>query len=99
MSPAGYCTLRLSGAFSINTGDAGLFYPYEYQRECWDFDLAEAIGVPADKYAQIYRSHEPVGTVTDAAAEETGLRIGTDGGRRRRHQFGDSNALLTKLEG
>jgi xylulokinase len=77
LSPAGYCTLRLSGAFSINTGDAGLFYPYEYQRECWDFDLADAIGVPGDKYAQIYRSHEPVGTVTEAAAEETGLRPGT----------------------
>ena len=65
------------GAFSINTGDAGLFYPYEYQRERWDFDLAEAIGVPAAKYAEISRSHEQVGTVAAAAAEETGLRPGT----------------------
>jgi len=77
LSPAGYCTLRLSGAFSINTGDAGLFYPYEYQHERWDFDLAEAIGVPAEKYADISRSHEVVGAVTAAAAAETGLREGT----------------------
>jgi xylulokinase len=49
LSPAGYCTLRLSGEFTINTGDAGLFYPYEYQQERWDFDLAEAIGVQDEK--------------------------------------------------
>jgi xylulokinase len=77
LSPAGYCTLRLTGEFTINTGDAGLFYPYDYQRERWDFDLAEAIGVPAEKYPDIYRSHEVVGAVTDAAAQETGLRAGT----------------------
>ena len=77
LSPAGYCTLRLCGEFTINTGDAGLFYPYEYQKERWDTDLAEAIGVPPEKYPRIYRSHEVVGEVTDAAAEETGLRPGT----------------------
>lgn len=77
LSPAGYCTLRLSGAFTINTGDAGLFYPYDYQSERWDVDLAEAIGVPPEKYADIFRSHEVVGAVTAVAAEETGLREGT----------------------
>lgn len=77
LSPAGYCTLRLSGAFTINTGDAGLFYPYDYQHERWDPDLAESIGVPAEKYPEIFRSHESVGTVTAQAAEETGLREGT----------------------
>lgn len=77
LSPAGYCTLRLSGEFTINTGDAGLFYPYEYQQERWDFDLADAIGVPAEKYPEIHRSHEVIGEVTEAAAQETGLRAGT----------------------
>ncbi len=77
LSPSGYCTLRLTGEFTINTGDAGLFYPYDYQHERWDFELAEAIGVPSEKYPTIYRSHEVVGTVTQAAAEETGLRAGT----------------------
>jgi xylulokinase len=77
LSPAGYCTLRLSGEFTINTGDAGLFYPYDYQHERWDLDLAEAIGVPAEKYPAIHRSHDVVGNVTAQAAEETGLRPGT----------------------
>jgi xylulokinase len=77
LSPAGYCTLRLTGEFTINTGDAGLFYPYDYQHERWDFELAEAIGVPAEKYPDIHRSHVPVGAVTQAAAEASGLRPGT----------------------
>ncbi|MEX0746047.1 MAG: FGGY family carbohydrate kinase [Phycisphaeraceae bacterium] len=77
LSPAGYCTLRLSGEFTVNTGDAGLFYPYDYQNERWDTDLADQIGISPDKYPRIYRSHEVVGKVTTEAADETGLRAGT----------------------
>ncbi|MGI6114398.1 MAG: xylulokinase [Mahellales bacterium] len=77
LSPAGYCTYRLCGEFTINTGDAGLFYPYDYQNEKWNPDIAEAIGIPMDKYAKIYRSHEVVGQVTSQAAAETGLKKGT----------------------
>jgi xylulokinase len=77
LSPSGYCTYRLSGQYSINTGDAGLFYPYEYQKEKWNPEIAERIGVPMEKYAKIYRSHEIVGEVTTEAAEETGLKKGT----------------------
>ncbi len=76
LSPSGYCTFRMSGEFTINTGDAGLFYPYEYQKESWNSELAEAIGVPIDKYPKIYRSHEVIGQVTAAASEETGLPKG-----------------------
>lgn len=77
LSPAGYCTYRLSGEFTINTGDAGLFYPYDYQNERWNSELAEAIGIPIEKYAKIYRSDEVVGEVTAEAAAETGLKKGT----------------------
>ena len=76
LSPSGYCTFKLCGAFTINTGDAGLFYPYEYQKERWNERIAEAIGVPLEKYPRIYRSHEVVGEVTPAAAAETGLKAG-----------------------
>ena len=77
LSPSGYCTYRLCNEFTINTGDAGLFYPYEYQSEKWNPEIAEGIGIPMEKYAPIYRSHEVVGEVTKAAAEETGLKPGT----------------------
>jgi xylulokinase len=76
LSPAGYCTYKLTRVFSINTGDAGLFYPYEYQKERWNGDVADKIGVPLDKYPRIYRSHEVVGEVTPEAAAEIGLRPG-----------------------
>jgi len=76
LSPSGYCTYRLCREFTINTGDAGLFYPYEYQKESWNPEIAEGIGVPMEKYAKIYRSHEPVGQITAEAAAETGLKEG-----------------------
>ncbi len=77
LSPSGYCTYRLCQEFTINTGDAGLFYPYEYQKERWNPAIAEGIGIPMEKYPKIYRSHEVVGKVTAEAAEETGLRKDT----------------------
>lgn len=77
LSPAGYCTYKLSGEFTINTGDAGLFYPYDYQNEKWNFSLAKEIGIPPEKYPEIYRSYEVVGEVTAKAAAETGLAKGT----------------------
>jgi xylulokinase len=77
LSPAGYCTYRLCNAFTVNTGDAGLFYPYEYQKERWNHEIADAIGIPLEKYAKIYRAYDVVGEVTARGAEETGLRKGT----------------------
>ena len=76
LSPSGYCTFKLTGTFSINTGDAGLFYPYDYRKAQWNESLATAIGIPPEKYPRIYLSHEVVGEITPAAAEETGLRVG-----------------------
>ncbi len=77
LSPAGYCIYRLSSAFTINKGDAGLFYPYNYQEGEWNPELAEKIGIPIDKYPKIYNSDDVIGTVTERAAQETGLRKGT----------------------
>lgn len=77
LSPSGYCTFRMSGAFTMNTGDAGLCYAYEYQKAAWNAKAAEAIGIPIEKLPRLYQSHEVVGEVTRRAAEETGLRAGT----------------------
>ncbi len=77
LSPAGYCTLQLTGEFTMNHGDAGLCYAYDYQAGQWDIDLAEAIGVPPHLYPPIFASTEVVGKVSDRAARETGLAPGT----------------------
>lgn len=77
LSPAGYCTYQLTGEFTMNHGDAGLCYPYDYQRGVWDTELAEDIGVPIDVYPELFGSTEVVGKVTDRAARATGLAAGT----------------------
>lgn len=77
LSPSGYCTFRMCGNFTMNMGDAGLAYAFEYQKETWNPALAAAIGLPVEKLPRLYRSHEKVGEVTRKAAEETGLRVGT----------------------
>ena len=45
LSPSGYCTYRMCGNFTMNTGDAGLAYAYEYQKERWNESIAKAIGI------------------------------------------------------
>ena len=89
LSPAGYCTLRLTGEFTINTGDAGLFYPYDYQHERWDFDLAEAIGVPPRSTPTSTGRTRSVGAVTDRGGrgDRAASRHDRRGGRNR-HQLG-----------
>lgn len=77
LSPAGYCTFKLSGEFSMNHGDAGLCYAYDYQAGRWNAEMAESIGIPMSHYPTLYGSTEVVGHVTQRAARETGLAPGT----------------------
>ena len=77
LSPTGYCNLRLTGEFTINPGDAGLFYPYEHKIGEWDHGLTADLGLPPSIYPDITASQQVIGTVTDAAAAATGLARGT----------------------
>ena len=77
LSPAGYCTMRLTGQYAVNHGDAGLFYPYDHRRGHWDHSLTEALGLPASIYPDIHSSDTVIGSVTSRAARETGLAEGT----------------------
>lgn len=77
LSPAGYCTMRLTGEYTMNHGDAGLFYPYEHRRARWDHSLTEALGLSPGIYPDIHTSDTVIGTVTARAARETGLSEGT----------------------
>lgn len=77
LSATGYCAYKMSGVMSINRSDAGLFYPYDYQKGVWNAELAEKIGIPIEKYPKIYDCDEVIGVVTREAAEATGLKEGT----------------------
>ncbi|OEU97062.1 xylulokinase [Streptomyces oceani] len=77
LSPAGFCTMRLTGEYAVNHGDAGLFYPYDHRQGRWDHALTEALGLPPAIYPDIHSSDTVIGTVTAEAARETGLAEGT----------------------
>ncbi|MQA12059.1 MAG: sugar kinase [Pseudonocardiaceae bacterium] len=77
LSPTGYCTHRLTGGYTINPGDAGLFYPYEHRVGQWHHELTEDLGLRPEIYPDIHASDRIVGAVTEEAAAETGLRPGT----------------------
>lgn len=76
VSPSGYCTYKMCGEFTMNHGDAQLFYPYEYQAGKWNEEVAKELGVPIEKYPPIFNSHEVIGKVTKKASEETGIKEG-----------------------
>jgi len=76
LSPSGYCTYKMSGEFSMNHGDAQLFYPYEYKKGIWNKEISDGLGIPLEKYPPIYNSHEVIGKVTKEASEETGIKEG-----------------------
>lgn len=77
LSPTGYCNLQLTGAYTVNRGDAGLFYPYEHKVGEWNHELTADLGLDPAIYPDIKASQEVIGKVTDQAAEQTGLKAGT----------------------
>jgi xylulokinase len=77
LSPTGYCNLQLTGEFTVNPGDAGLFYPYEHKIGEWDHTLTRDLGLDPSIYPDIKASQQIIGTVTRDAAAITGLRPGT----------------------
>ena len=54
VSPSGYCTYKMCGEFTMNHGDAQLFYPYEYQAVKWNNEVADGLGIPIEKYPPIF---------------------------------------------
>src|SRR5690606_4259228 len=69
--------LRLTGEFTINPGDAGLFYPYEHKIGEWNHSLTADLGLDPEIYPDIKASQQIIGTVTADAVAATGLAPGT----------------------
>lgn len=77
LSPSGFIVKRLTGEFSVNVSRVDLacignIYTGELEPE-----ILFKADVPAELLPKVYRSDEVVGTVTRAAAEQTGLAPGT----------------------
>lgn len=71
-----YLTWKLTGRFVIDHYTASTFAPlYDIARQDWCFDLADIC--PAAMLPDLMWSGEIAGTVSTAAARETGLVVGT----------------------
>lgn len=68
---------KLTGVWSWNRTEAGFFSPYNTYTRQWDQEILDRVGFPASLFPPLYDSWEKVGTVTEAAARETGLAAGT----------------------
>jgi len=73
----GYINAHLTGAFAVDNAHAALLQLRDYAKGVWSTPLCEACGVDPEKLPPVLPAHHIQGEVTPAAAELTGLRVGT----------------------
>ena len=73
----GFIAYRLTGNFSHDLSQANGLACFDLRAGKWDLDLCREVGVRTDFLPPLVDSHEIVGRVTPAAAEATGLAVGT----------------------
>jgi len=73
MLPKDYIAYKLSGVFATDYSDASGMLLLDVKKQDWSDKMLEIIGVKREQLAQLYHSYEAIGTVTPAAAKETGL--------------------------
>lgn len=71
-----FVEFKLTDNFVTDWLNAGTFH-FDYRRHEWPTDLLNQLKIPVEKFPKVLRSSEIVGTVTDMAARETGLKKGT----------------------
>ena len=75
--PHNFLVWKLTGVFSAEPLDASTTAMFDFEKDDWSDRLLKAYGIDRDLLPEISRPHDIVGTVTDKAAEETGLAKGT----------------------
>jgi xylulokinase len=75
--PKDYIVLQLTGELSTDVSDASGSSLYDLAENRWSEELFGASGLPMSLFPRPRRSMEVVGTVTAAAAAETGIPQGT----------------------
>ncbi len=75
--PKDYVRLQLTGEHAIDKADAAGTLLLDLAARDWSAEVLEALGIPASWLPPTFEGPEVTGTVTEAAAAETGLRAGT----------------------
>jgi xylulokinase len=76
LEATGFIVSRFTDEFVCDYTQAYGYHFFDIRNETWDPDAARTIGVPIEKMPQLCGSSEIVGSVTQKAAEQTGLNPG-----------------------
>ncbi len=72
-----YIVYKLTGAYTQEYSQAYAFHFFNMSQGRYDEQMAETLGINLEKFPPLSPCHAVVGTVTTAAAQETGLVPGT----------------------
>jgi xylulokinase len=77
MVPGGYLVQRLTGEFTIDESRACTTLLFDIKQRRWHQPFFDALGIPIEKMPTSLPSLQTAGSITRAAARETGLPAGT----------------------
>ncbi|NNE65172.1 MAG: xylulokinase [Pyrinomonadaceae bacterium] len=77
MLPKDYVRFRLTGKKATEVSDASGTLILDVSRRRWSKEILSGLDISAEILPDVFESQELCGTVTDAAARETGLKSGT----------------------
>ena len=73
MLPKDYINYKLTGIHCTDYSDAGGMLLLDVEHRCWSAPMLEICGIREDQMPHLYESWECVGTLTQEAADATGL--------------------------
>ena len=76
LEATGFIVSRFTSKFVCDYTQAYGYHFFDIKKEKWDQPAAQLIGVPLEKMPQLFGSSEIAGTVTEKAAQQTGLKPG-----------------------
>lgn len=72
-----YIAYRLTGVMSQDVSQGYGFHCFDMRKGVWSEEMCKELGIPRKMLPDIYPCHAVVGTVTEKAAKECGLSVGT----------------------
>jgi len=72
-----FIAYRLTGAMTQDVSQGYAYQCFDMRKGCWDKSACDLLGIDINMLPDIYPCHQVVGSVTEEAAELTGLAVGT----------------------
>lgn len=72
-----FIAYKLTGVMTQDLSQGYGFHCFDMRTGTWDEEMCEKLGIPRQILPEIYACHEIIGTVTQKAASECGLAVGT----------------------